>query len=490
MPIGGLIDLTPYAKRQSQFVLNIKGLKSTSRIRFRTFEHTDIWHDLISISGDGKYTIDNIKDKNIYEIKFQNGDIATKLSVSIHKATKKEKQTHPVKHGQRLIGALYYDGWSDKSIYGGTGSTSQALYETSGLPAKELYPDWREYVKAHDGYYPPKDCSFSMYYPQYAPSSYSNLPSRKPFWGWRRDTPEDIGQEIELASSYGIDYFMFCFYPRECFKDSDEVNEQALKQGYCNNAIYQFLKAPNKSKMKFCVMIENSGGIYNTAQMKNLIKYISRVFFSDSSYLHMNGAPVVGLYKWNFNNTDIDDSYKMNECKFISNAIVNSAEGRMWYAILNYSPYGMYPYQEAADYSDNSAIAYAKNKAQEIICMPVIAGRDDRARHDFTDGYNDHTYRFYQMPTKQEFYNSLVRAIDNASWATGEDQSVLIYAWNEFGEGGFLPPTYGDTTPQPNNYPVLINNVQIKDKEGKPLFFDFYKLEAVKQAKDYWNSTR
>ena len=259
--------------------------------------------------------------------------------------------------GQRLIGALYYDGWSNISVYGGTGSASQALYQASPLPDKASFSDWREYARAKDGQYPPKDCSFSMYYPQYAPVGYQDLPSRKPFWGWRRDSVADIEQEIDLAADYGIDFFMFCLYPRDCFRHSDKVDETALRQGYGNNAIYQFLKASNKSRMKFCILIENSHGIGNASQLKNLVAYIADTFFNEPSYLHINGSPVIGLFKWGLNAAGLDDSYRKAGCKFICNAFTKNADGRMWYAgNRDDQPYGFSPYKDLSDFNSRTAL--------------------------------------------------------------------------------------------------------------------------------------
>ena len=90
------------------------------------------------------------------------------------------------------------------------------------------------------------------------------------------------------------------------------------------------------------------------------------------------------------------------------------------------------------------------------------------------------------MPTKQEFYQALTDAMDISTLALGKDKAILIYAWNEFGEGGFLPPTFGDTTTQPNDFPIMERGVQKTDSQGSPLYFDFYKLEAVRMAKQYW----
>ena len=390
------------------------------------------------------------------------------------------------KNSQHLIGAIYYDGWSDCSTI--INSNTQSLYEASGLPDIAYYNDWREYVNAKDGQYPPKDCSFSMYYPQYAPVGYQNQPSRKPFWGWRRDNVLDIEQEINLAADYGIDYFMFCFYPRNCFNDSNEVNDTALRNGIGNKALYNFLQASNRCRIKFCVMIENSNGISNTIQLKNLITYISNTFFTDPSYLSINGSPVIGLYKWNFNDSGLDDSYRVNNCKFISGVLLNDADGRFWYqGKWEKEPYGLSSYASLSDYNNRIISNVAKYaNCHEILCIPVLAGVDDRARHDFSNGYNDETLRSFEKPTKQEFYQAMIEAIHSSVWAEGMDQTILIYAWNEFGEGGFLPPTYGDTTTQPNNYPVMENGVQKTDSLGNPLFFDFYKLEAILMAKQYW----
>ncbi len=494
------VDIAQYVVGLDRFYLKIEGLKSNSRLRYTLKTNPDEWHDLIVLKGDGFYEISNPYVGKIDRLVFNNGDRAGEISFTLYrtnnlillqkaiqKSIKLGQMQSPAQHkAQHLIGAIYYDGWSNISIYGEKNSPSQKLFQKQ--IKKRKTEDWREHVKIVYGSYPPKDCSFSMFYSDSLPNSYPDVPSRKPYWGWRRDSVHDLLEEIELAKKYGIDYFMFCLYPRGAISKDGHIHEAALWQGNCNNALYNFLSIADTVDFKFCVMIENTE-VLNEKQLKSMMKFISEKCFTKSSYLQMNGAPVVGLYKWQSDDLRISNSLRMKNCKFISNMILENNDGRMWYAgFQNKEPFGFYPYKEMMEENQRGISGIVASTKNEILCIPVLAGWDNRARGDFLDGFNDQTARNYDEPTKDEFYQALTFAIDNSIYAMGEDKTILIYGWNEFGEGGYLPPTYGDTKTEPNDYPVMENGIQKTDKKGNKLYFDFYKLEAVKSAKEYWDS--
>jgi len=480
-------ELITFVKELKSFYIKVEGLQSSARIRC---EINNVWHTMFTFPGDGLFRIEN-DFEGFNSIVFNNGDTAASISFSVYYEAKNVMMEKidmlskrisdilctPVR--QRLIGAIYYDGWSGHTIYGSDSvSESQSLFEQSSLPDKQANEKWEAYAYRKTGVCPPKDCSFSMFYPDELPEGYPVLPSRKPFWGWRRDCVADLQCEITLAKQYGIDYFMFCFYPRGYVNGSGVINETELWNDCTNNALKNFLTFANIIDFKFCVMIVNDI-LYTDVQMESLMSYIASNFFTKSSYLKMNGEPIVGIYSNSVNN-DVEGFMPNGcHCKVISNVPnLLHANGRMWYAGKHKNePFGEHGYKSLLDENYNSISGYMTSSTDEIVCVPVVAGWDDRARHDFANNFDDSTYRSYGKPTKEEFYKALTDAIDLASWAEGQDTTILIYAWNEFGEGGYLPPTYGDTTDVANDYPA-----------GNNEYFDFYKLEAVSDAREYWDA--
>ena len=156
-----------------------------------------------------------------------------------------------------LIGAYYYDGWS------GTNSSNE---------------DWA--VGA------PRMLTKKMKF---------EYPEREPIWGWRDDAVEIMEKQIDLASKNGIDFFAFCWYWSD---DMGSFNEEAVKSNPRHTSLDLFLKAKNKNKMRFCIMIANHNGadIQGENNWRKAIDYFAENYFKDSQYLSFDNEPVVIYY--------------------------------------------------------------------------------------------------------------------------------------------------------------------------------------------------
>lgn len=434
-----------------------------------------------------------------------------------------DKSERQKRRGQRLIGALYFDGYSgsSKARYGSEEAGTKEAWDNmliSVLPDKNMYEDWREYVKAKDGNYPPRDVSPSIYYPNAVGDPVNRgLPSVKPFWGWqRKPTTQDvypgnnaslmkysIEDEINIASYFGIDYFSFCFFaPEGTFDEYDNVNEEVLSHHYANEAIYGFFSAKNKWKMKACIMIENSASnVDSQRRMINLLTYLNKEFFNDSSYLYINGSPVVMVYQ------KIDGlthaSSHIGGCKYISMAtnleVFNEdvSDGTFDYSGFIALRTGENSYNDYVNHCVDKSIERIAIPSKEIQMYTMPLGREDRARANFKRGT-----AHVKKATLDELREGFKKVIELANNAT-EDKIINIYAWNEFCEGGWLPPVESEVTTENINIPMFDdygtqlstmmdirardkNGTLIVDPEGNALYYDFSKLQLVKEMKEYW----
>jgi hypothetical protein len=86
-----------------------------------------------------------------------------------------------------------------------------------------------------------------MHLPKLLQTKYAD---RKPLWGWRADTVEIMQKQIDYCADHGIAFWAFDWYYPEG-KD---------KTTPLNNALDLYLKAPNRQRLQFCLLVANHGG--------------------------------------------------------------------------------------------------------------------------------------------------------------------------------------------------------------------------------------
>jgi len=292
------------------------------------------------------------------------------------------------------IGAYYYDGWaSDKS---------------SALTQKLLN--------------------------QYA--------DRMPVWGWRDDSLEIMEQQIEIASKNGIDFFAFCWYWAD---DQGPFNEKVVKAEPAHTSLDLFLKARNKDKMKFCIMIANHDGarIEGEENWKRVIEYFADNYFSDSQYLTINNNPVVIYYLPMEAQPHVAEMREVAVSKGYNGLYTMSCgykldgyDAQTWYNSFNGKKES-----EAQDYESLfSWIEGIRNKASvNTVVAPLCSvGWDKRPWENVEKSV------YYVNKSPSAFRKHLYRAVDFLNSRNTPNPIIMIYAWNEYGEGGYLAPTVGD----------------------------------------------
>ncbi|WP_101689095.1 glycoside hydrolase family 99-like domain-containing protein [Dysgonomonas massiliensis] len=315
------------------------------------------------------------------------------------------------------VGAYYFGGWA-------------------GINALSEHPD--EQIWAKDA---PNALTRKMYY---------DFSDREPKWGWRDDSIKIMEQQIDLAADNGIDFFMFCWYWCD---DKKSINPKKIDSHSLHSCIDLYMKASNRKRIKFGILIANHQGaeIIGSENWSETVRYLSK-YFKDEQYIKIDYRPYVAIFNANgldqegrdaMQQTAISmgiDSLSIVACGSTPNS--KKYEYRTHY---NAIPVGDNNGQPERDYDELVQITEQEWVVTNQPYIPSVSvGWDPRPwQENSDDGLADNTGYYYVNNTPQKFKQSLLRA---AEWveanpqATVKEKMVMIYAWNELGEGGFLVP--------------------------------------------------
>lgn len=437
------------------------------------------------------------------------GEIELKLAKADINELKKKKQ-------KALIGAIFFDGWSYISNQPNNYDSNQ-LYKLSSkyidsgrfnnenvvqsyvkdCPDNEVpfsgkgdrIEDWRDYVYATTGIFPPAGVSYSNYFPNdvfkqrgaiYTGESGQKkklrsilLPSVEPIreyngvvLGWRNtDTVEQMETQIDMASNFGIDYFVFNVKVTSDMINKGEIDPDLFYgtrySTIGNHALVNFIKAKNRKKMKFCLMLNVYPG--STADYKIMIAYLRDNFFCQSNYLQKDEKPL--FLHFHECNVACQQIIGRDVCQ-LGNGISNYIDGVFNYSGANWhikkyqafpdNGYYIYPSSNLVESSLSLGLAY---KNYRNIMIPLNIGFDCSARANFDDPY---FWRFQTLSSSELEDYFTAQILSYSSYP--HEKFYLIYAWNEYCEGSWLMPT------------------QQEYETGK----EFDKLNVIKKIKKYY----
>ena len=247
-----------------------------------------------------------------------------------------------------------------------------------------------------------------------------------------------MDQEIEYAHHAGLSYWAFLWYPPATGLD------QARKLYYTS---------AKKNLMDYCLIVESDR--FNTEVSLDQIA----AEFKDPSYVKVMGKrPLLYLLGYKaIKAADIDALRSKSVAAGTGNPYIVEMRFDSNYAVLDklhLDAFSMYctpsikggaPYAKLAAADVDQWNSVGIGQARKIV-PHVTSGWDKRTRYDnrvtwdYSPSYKD---MWVVMPTPVELSNHVKDAMD---WVTGhrniaEANTVLIYAWNEHDEGGFLCPT-------------------------------------------------
>ncbi|MDR1454875.1 MAG: glycoside hydrolase family 99-like domain-containing protein [Tannerella sp.] len=279
---------------------------------------------------------------------------------------------------------------------------------------------------------------------------------RQPLWGWRDDTQEIMERQIDLAADNDVDFFLFCWYWKD---DGGVINPQVIENLSLHTSMNLYLKAKNKKKLKFSLLIANHGGseILGDENWEEAVKYWAK-YFRDPQYITVDGKPLVVIFSAGDQSVTGDQLAKMQEMAkkegFKDGLAIagcgRNAQGKAGFTHTTH--YNVIPGYAAGseehhfDELMKATEAEWKGTEQQPY-IPLLTSGWDKRPWENKDGLNQNQGWYYPDSSPEKFKNFLKDAIqwmdDNPTKTTNE-RLVLIYAWNELGEGGYLVPTKGD----------------------------------------------
>ncbi len=264
-------------------------------------------------------------------------------------------------------------------------------------------------------------------------------------------SPQEVmDREIEWAAASGINYWAILVYP-----------EGSSMSG----AIKQYMKSPVRSKVKFCMILSNT--MNSTAS--DWISERNRIkdYILDPNYQKvLNGRPL--LYVFNAENIIKNHLDRIEELK----AIFKKEGLNPYWVYMGWNPANDWVKAKESGFDAVTCYAYGGNqttfndfaaaaedqywsKADQAgtAQVPLVtSGWDKRPRIDHPVSWEPKTNNSYHSrtdwpppPTPGELAGHLKRAIGFVSLHPGscESKAILIYAWNEYDEGGWIAPTLG-----------------------------------------------
>lgn len=276
----------------------------------------------------------------------------------------------------------------------------------------------------------------------------------------RGNTQAIMDQEIAYAHAAGLDYWAFVIYPEE----------HALSLG-----IQHYLSSTRKTLVNFCLNLQGgweAGGGPN-AWPEKVRRYVS--YFKEPSYQTvLRGRPLVYLYSVEgLVGPGRFETWEAARAAFgdLRTAAEAAGAGDPYIVAQGWSPEAL---KEQAQMLELDAIgAYASTagakagsfaslaehterwwesfKATGCEVVPLAsAGWDMRPRVETPVPWvkNGDIEQFYEAPTPEELEAHLKKAIawTKANPDVARARAVLIYAWNEFDEGGWICPTLREGT--------------------------------------------
>ncbi len=306
------------------------------------------------------------------------------------------------------------------------------------------------------------------------------------------DSQEIIDKEILYTSQAGINYWTF-FWFNFWWQDSNTTWRY-------NYGLNNYLNSPYKNKMNFALMLGCCGLLdhYPTDWEPKVVPKIVNLVKQPTYQKVLNGRPIIyvfgasqlsgwfncGYYDYRYG-TCADKSYTKSKVAldYLRAEIQKAGLPNPYLVAMvwdpgnkNYTSSTGYGFDAITSYSGHDAsvntltqksyttlsadnLAYrekAKASGNKII-PPVNTGWDRRP----DPGYNG---VWYEAGTPIQVGANLKAAIDwnKANPTLTETNNVLIYAWNEFVEGGWLGPTLEDKGARLNAISNILGGTQIK----------------------------
>ena len=273
------------------------------------------------------------------------------------------------------------------------------------------------------------------------------FPDREPIWGWRDDQLAIMEQQIDLAVDHGIAFFVFCWYWHP--------TKPAVEQDPKHTGLALFLRAKNHHRLKFCLLVANHQGfLIGEAANWNIAADYWMPYFTHPQHVTVDGKPLVVLFNPDDANaaglTQLQTAAK--KARLPGLAIAACRGGSAGTGFTHQTHYNItLGYTGGSQEHRYTELVEAHQKAwsggKELPFIPEVTAGWDKRPWEGERGLNQKPGWYFPDRTPElfgQFLQSGVDWMDQYPAQTTKERLLLIYAWNEFGEGGYIAPTRGD----------------------------------------------
>jgi hypothetical protein len=267
------------------------------------------------------------------------------------------------------------------------------------------------------------------------------------------DSQAVIDGEIDYANAAGLDYWAFCYYHPRSWAQADSYN-----YGW-----RRFLSSRHKGALKFCFILQ-WGHLGPADRWPETVQDLIRVFRHPSYFKVKTNRPLVFMFNWGhvdkpFGSLEgarrpIDELRAACEEAGLGNPYIvaqvfSASDGARFADALGFDAIGAYsahggsehreyPYEDLAATNRHYWDSF-RSVGKQVVPL-VNAGWDGRPRN--------YPGAWYAAPKPSELATNVRSAF---AWvrrhrASCDANTVLIYAWNETDEGGWLVPTISEGT--------------------------------------------
>lgn len=278
----------------------------------------------------------------------------------------------------------------------------------------------------------------------------------------RSDSQEVMDKEIAYASGAGLDYWAFCYYRSKKHKSIDSYN-YGLKL---------YLASKHKADIGFCLTLVGYEFLGSKEEWPQTVQQLITYFREPTYQKVQDGRPLVYIFdahklaKWTGSDMEAKEAVDylrkttvksgLREPLIVAMAF-SAADGARAAELFGLDAIGAYATPEKGEDREfpYSALTKANRgfwencRATGKQVVPIVnTGWDNRPRRDNPKHAEIFQGPWYTPPTPAELADHLRSAVfwtrSNPD-ATRAD-TILIYAWNESDEGGWLVPTHSEGT--------------------------------------------
>jgi hypothetical protein len=283
-----------------------------------------------------------------------------------------------------------------------------------------------------------------------------------PLWGYQDESdPVVMAQKIDAAADNHVSVFLFDWYWHD-----GPMLEDALNKG--------FLKAPNRSRLKFALMWDNhAAGTVGRDKFDAMTEHIVRDYFSSSSYWKIDGRCYFSIYQLSdfirdlggieqaraalesFRKKAADAGFGGVYLNIIDWGIpkeppgaikllgADSVTSYVWVHKIKLDSFPKTDYARTGEryfeywdaHKNDYGIPYFPNATMGWDPTPRVPAQKP---YDGKSGYPNTPVLWDNSPKK--FKSALISAKTRALTLPPGERIVTVYAWNEWTEGGNLEP--------------------------------------------------